>query len=94
MSDPCIDLEFRVTMETFVIVSLKEGETVTWKTVCDEINESLGLKEPDMNARHMVRKIRIETVDVHSGGNVRLSANLNLKKLRYWEMEDEEEETT
>ncbi|NDE17448.1 hypothetical protein EBZ80_21200 [bacterium] len=59
MSDPCIDLEFRVTMETFVIVSLKEGETVTWKTVCDEINESLGLKEPDMNARHMVRKIRM-----------------------------------
>lgn len=82
--------EIYVTMETVVFLDLHHGDKLTWKTVCDAVNEDLKIsKNQYPNARAMVNKVVIKNVEMGRASNRGLdplSIEIDLKELTTEEM--------
>lgn len=82
--------EIEATLKTTVSVTVHHGEELTWKTVCDAVNEDLKMSNRHyLNARGLMTKAVILNVEMGRASNRPLDPlfiGIDLKKIPYTEM--------
>lgn len=84
------EFEIEVTLKTTIAVTVHHGETITWKTVCDAVNEELKLSKKNfLNARSLMTKAVVLSVEMGRASNRPLDplyTKIDLKKLSCGDM--------
>lgn len=82
--------EIEATLKTTVSITLRHGEKLTWKTVCDAVNKDLGISNRQYpNARALMTKAVVHSVEMGRASNRSLDPLyivIDLTKISYGEM--------
>lgn len=90
--------EIEATLKTSVSVTVHHGEKITWKTVCDAVNEELGISNRHCpNARLLMTKAIVLSVEMGRASNRPLDPlyiEIDLRKMYLGEMSAMDEEAS